>query len=108
MQEITCPSCQGSGGGNALLNMGRPQGCIVRWMDCRTCKGAKVVSQEQVDAIELGKRFTVWRRGKDLSMGEFVEQYKPGVDKFTLSQIEQGRVPMPDSIKELIICNPTT
>lgn len=86
---ITCPSCKGSKGGNALVCGPGVSG--VRWMPCSTCKATGTVTHAHLVRIEYGRLMCQDRIRRRSTVREEAARLGCGLGEW--SRIEHGDEP---------------
>lgn len=92
MSELTCPDCNGAGTMTALVN--RTSGCKEENVVCAVCRGSGGLSDEQFQALELGRKAYLERVARGESLREAA--VKIGCLPVALSDFEHGRGPAPE------------
>lgn len=90
---LTCPSCNGAGGGEGFI-CGESSGGYGS-IPCSVCKGAGTVTLDTATKYTLGRKMSEERQGRDLSLRE--EAKRLGISVIDLSDIEHGREPKTDA-----------
>ena len=96
--SITCPTCKGKGQSYCHLNYGGGRG-EWKWVNCLTCGGAKAITPEKQEQIEIGRRLRD-RRKADPYRSLDEEAGRLALDKVELSHAEWGRLPL-DRLREI-------
>lgn len=87
---VTCPNCDGEGGGQAFVNRGEDiTKHSVEWITCRTCNGDGKVTDERAECIAAGKRMRDARVARQESL--LAASKRMGIGPAELSDIEHGR-----------------
>ena len=63
-----CPSCEGAKRVRALVNYGRPKGCVWEMVDCLTCRGSGEVSADYAERAAAAAAVRRARLDAGLSM----------------------------------------
>jgi hypothetical protein len=88
-EQVTCPSCKGRKGGDALVCGPGVSG--MRWMPCSTCKATGEVTPEHVARIEYGRLMRQDRFRRRLTQREEASRLGCGLGEW--SRIEHGDEP---------------
>lgn len=86
---VTCPSCNGKGGGEGF-SCG-PRGDRFGWIPCSFCKGSKEVTKEAAKRYEFGKKMAKERRERRVASRREAERLGVGWPEWT--RIEGGYEP---------------
>lgn len=94
---MLCPSCNGTKRSYAFIEYADKKG-NQGWIECHTCKGTGEVDDDYSRRIEQGRRL----RHKRVKGGAYLTQkemaLKAGVDVVSLSKMEHGEQPIPESV----------
>ena len=88
-ETVVCPACAGRGTYVALVRYARPTRCEEVAMTCTTCAGLQTISVEHHLRIKEGERMRRERIDRGESLAEAADRL--GIDRVSLSHIEQGR-----------------
>ena len=86
MNETQCPRCNGTGETGPMLACGPGTS---QWIDkapCWVCKGAKTISAEQAERMELGQRVRAERLRQHIHQAGLAAHL--GMDRVSYSQAE--------------------
>lgn len=86
VNERTCPRCNGAGETGPILACG-PKGST--WIDkapCWVCKGAKTISGEQAERMEIGERVREKRLAQSMPQAGLAAYL--GIDRVAYSKAE--------------------
>jgi hypothetical protein len=86
---ITCPSCKGRKGGQAMVCGPNVHG--MRWMPCSTCKATGQVTEAHLARIEYGRLMRQDRIRRHMTMREEAARLGCGIGEW--SRIEHGDEP---------------
>lgn len=89
---ITCPSCEGRKGGDALVCGPGVSG--MRWMPCSFCKGSGRVWSYNGTQYRMGRELSKARQAKDYTIREAAKAYR--VPFLDWNDLEHGRKAITD------------
>lgn len=81
-----CPRCHGTGETGPMLACGPTGSRLIDKAPCWVCKGAKTISDEQVERMELGERVRAERLRQHIHQAGLAGYL--GIDRVAFSQAE--------------------
>lgn len=82
----TCPRCDGAGETGPVLACGPRGSQLIDKVPCWLCKGAKTISAQQAERMEIGERVREKRLGQRITQGGLAGYL--GIDRVAFSQAE--------------------
>ena len=93
LQMLSCPRCQGAGGGEGLVKMADSEDCVTQWIVCNLCDGLGQISRRRHAAVSIGKHLRDHRvKTLAVSLADLSTRL-PTFTPAAVSAVEHGTTP---------------